>query len=318
MVQRKKIELKDKTDSITFDVLFDEFIAYQKSRNLRKHTIKHYENTINFSFYKYLDPKTKVKDITSKTIEGYINYLKEQGSIGDVTINTYLRDVRAILYYAMTNHYLDEFKITEIKVDKEMIETYSDEELRILLKKPNTKKCSFIEFRNWTISNILIGSGMRVQTLINLKIKDIDLDNDFINYSHTKNRKKQIVPLSSTLKSVIIEYLKYRGGEDEDYLVTNIYGEQLKANLLSQGMCKYHRSRGISKTGLHRYRHTFAKNWILNGGDIFRLQKILGHSTMDMVKEYVNLFDNELQIDFNDFNPLDNLHVNKKSIRMRC
>lgn len=317
MVQRKKIEFKREENLITFDMLFDEFIAYQKSRNLRQHTIKHYENTVNSSFYKYIDYKTAVKDITSKTIEGYITFLKSQGTIGDITINTYLRDIRAILYYAMKEEYLAEFKIKEIKADKEIIETYSDEELLILLKKPDIKKCDFIEYRNWTISNILIGTGMRIQTLVNLKIKDIDLHNDLMYYSHTKNRKNQVVPISSTLKSVLIDYLKYRGGAEEDYLITNIYGEQLKTNLLSQNMCKYHRSRGVTKTGLHRYRHTFAKKWILNSGDIFRLQKILGHSSMDIVKEYVEMFTEDLQRDFNAFNPLEKLNIRKTSIKMR-
>ncbi|GLC32177.1 tyrosine-type recombinase/integrase [Clostridium omnivorum] len=317
MVQRKKIELKREENQITFDRLFDEFIVYQKSKNLRQHTIKHYENTVNSSFYKYIDCKTEVKNITSKTIEGYINFLKSRGNIGDVTINTYLRDIRAILYYAMKEGYLAEYKIKQIKADKEIIETYTDEELIILLKKPDVKKCNFIEFRNWTISNILIGTGMRIQTLVNIKIEDIDLSNDLIYYSHTKNRKNQVVPISSTLKSVLIDYLKYRKGEEEDYLITNIYGEQLKTNLLSQNMCKYHRSRGITKTGLHRYRHTFAKKWILNNGDIFRLQKILGHSSMDIVREYVEMFTEDLQRDFNIFNPLESLSIRKTSIKMR-
>jgi integrase/recombinase XerD len=64
--------------------------------------------------------------------------------------------------------------------------------------------------------------------------------------------------------------------------------------------------------------HTFAKLWILNGGDIFRLQKILGHSSLDIVKEYVNMFSTDLQINFDEFNPLENIKVNQKktSIKM--
>ncbi|MCR3761907.1 site-specific integrase, partial [Clostridium felsineum] len=53
--------------------------------------------------------------------------------------------------------------------------------------------------------------------------------------------------------------------------------------------------------------HTFAKKWILSGGDIFRLQKILSHSTLDMVRVYVDMFTSDLQKDFSTFNPLDQL-----------
>jgi len=59
---------------------------------------------------------------------------------------------------------------------------------------------------------------------------------------------------------------------------------------LSNNLRDYNLSRGIMKTGVHRWRHTFAKKWILAGGDIFRLQKILGHSSLDVVKEYVDMF----------------------------
>lgn len=70
---------------------------------------------------------------------------------------------------------------------------------------------------------------------------------------------------------------------------------------------KYNRKRGVSKTSAHLYRHTFAKRWILNGGDIFRLQKLLGHSNLDIVKEYVNMFGHDLTKDYTSFNPLDTL-----------
>ncbi|RHP70371.1 hypothetical protein DXA59_05185 [Clostridium sp. OF03-18AA] len=63
--------------------------------------------------------------------------------------------------------------------------------------------------------------------------------------------------------------------------------------------------KGVEKTSAHLYRHTFAKKWILNGGDIFRLQKILGHSDLTVVKEYVQMFGQDLAVDFDKFNSLD-------------
>lgn len=71
------------------------------------------------------------------------------------------------------------------------------------------------------------------------------------------------------------------------------------------------------KTGLHRFRHTFAKKWINSGGDIFRLQKILGHSSLDVVRNYVNMFTNDLQDNFNTFSPLENIITDKKFIKIR-
>ena len=67
-------------------------------------------------------------------------------------------------------------------------------------------------------------------------------------------------------------------------------------------------------------RHTFAKKWILNGGDIMRLQTILGHSSIEMVKEYVNMFGGDLKKDFDKFNPLESMKasvVGREAIRIK-
>jgi integrase/recombinase XerD len=67
--------------------------------------------------------------------------------------------------------------------------------------------------------------------------------------------------------------------------------------MLKLAIGKYNQKRGVNKTSVHLFRHTFAKNWITNGGDIFRLQKILGHSSIEMVKEYVEMFSDDLKRD---------------------
>jgi site-specific recombinase XerD len=58
----------------------------------------------------------------------------------------------------------------------------------------------------------------------------------------------------------------------------------------------------------HTFRHTFAKNWLMNGGDIFRLQKIRGHKTLEMVRNYVNITFKDIQSQHSKFSPCDNLY----------
>ncbi len=72
---------------------------------------------------------------------------------------------------------LERFQIRAIKVDKTNIKTYTEEELTLLLKKPNIRQCSFTEYQCWVITNFLFSTGIRQRSLTFLKIKDIDFDN---------------------------------------------------------------------------------------------------------------------------------------------
>lgn len=267
------------------------------------------------SIYKFIDPKMPIRDITKATVDNFIIGCQTELDIKDITIHTYLRALKAILYYFMRSGYMEKFHIPLIKYDKPVIETYSDEEVKLLLKKPNKNKCNFIEFRNWVICNVLYATGIRSSNLINLQIKDIDLCNNLISMKTTKNRKPLVIPITKSLQPILREYLAIRKGNEEDYLFCSAYGDKISKVALNGSMRTYNNGRRVKRTGIHRWRHTFAKQWILNHGDIIRLQKILNHSDLDMVRNYVNMFTKDLQQDFEEFNPLE--FVNKKSIKMR-
>lgn len=70
------------------------------------------------------------------------------------------------------------------------------------------------------------------------------------------------------------------------------------------------------KTSIHLYRHTFAKKWIMNSGDILRLQKLLGHKSLEMVKEYMAISGADLHKNFDDFNPLSSMVQSKRHLKM--
>ena len=102
-------------------------------------------------------------------------------------------------------------------------------------------------------------------TIVNIKIGDIDFDNDTIILRKTKNKNQQLYPISTSLKLVLQEYLKYRKSTNEDYLFCTATGGQMNPDCIKSTITKYNKARGVSKTSIHLFRHTFAKNWILNG-----------------------------------------------------
>ena len=290
--------------SITFEQGCDRYILNCKQRNLREATINHYRQSYT-QFYKYFDRNMLLSEISEQTYKDYVVHLCSIIE-NDVSVNSYLRDLITTIHFWMNEGFVPYFKMQAIKVDKHNIEIYSDSELKILLQKPDLKRCKFTEYQCWVQTNFLFSTGVRQRSMINVKVKDVDLYNNVVNINVTKNRKPQIVPISQTMANILKEYLKYRQHNSaEDYLFCNVFGKQLTKSTNYNQLYTYNKNRGVETTGIHRYRHTFAKQWILNGGNVVTLQKILGHSSLAITQNYINVLVSDAVKEVNTINLLD-------------
>ena len=300
-------KLKMTSTTLTFEEGCNKYLENCRQRNLRQGTINHYKQSYT-QFYKFFDPKMPIEAITQNTYKDYVLHLKSTLN-NDISINSYLRDLITTLHFFMNEGWLPYFKMQAIKVDKSHIETYTDEELKLLLKKPNLKKCSFTEYQCWVITNFLFSTGVRQRSLMHIQIKDLDFDNNVVYVNVTKNRKPLIVPLNHTMVNILQEYLKYRRHKSNtDYLFCNAFGQQLVKSTCYHMLYEYNKRREVQTTGIHRYRHTFAKQWILNGGNVVSLSKLLGHSSLDITQNYINLLVSDIAHQVEEFNVLDRFY----------
>lgn len=304
-----------KSENLTVQDAYQLFRRNTIVRNLSPETIKMYDYHCNI-FMGYVGEDKFIKDVDEDLIDDYVLHLKSNPKMGEITINSYLRSVRTFLNYCSSCNYMKKVKVVMIKCQKPLKPTYTNEELQKLLKKPDVNKCSFSEFKIWAFENYLLGTGNRISSALNLRIEDVNFDEAVIYIRKTKNRKQQVIPISKALDNVLREYLSVRGGCADDFLFCNCFGNQGNIRTYQEAVAEYNIRRGVDKTSCHRFRHTFAKLWILGGGDIFRLQKILGHSSLEVTREYLQMFGQDLQMDFEKFNPLDCLNVNSKNRRI--
>lgn len=303
-----------KTNTITFEEGCNMYLDDCRQRNLRQGTINHYRQSYT-QFYKYFNPQMPVTDITERTYKNYVLHLRETLH-NDVSINSYLRDLITTLHFLMKERYVEPFQMKAIKVDKSHIETYTDKELKTLLQKPNIKKCSFTEYQCWVMTNFLFSTGIRQRSLMFLQIKDIDFDNNIVKVNVTKNRKPLIIPINRTMANILTEFLKHRQHKsNEDYLFCNVYGLQLVRSTCYHMLYEYNKRRGVETTGIHRYRHTFAKQWILSGGNVVVLSQILGHSSLDITQNYINLLVCDVAKQVDEINLLDKF-ATRQSIKI--
>ena len=307
----KGLKLQKTNNYLTVQEAFTEYQRHNKLRNLAEQTLIHKEQSIK-KFYDFInDNSFLIKDVTKKVVDNFAYYLNEC-DIKAVTANTYLRNLRAFINWSVINDYLQPIKFTMLKADEEIKDTYSEIQLKTLLEKPDLKTCSFAEYRSWVLINYLVSTGNRLNTIVNLKIQDIDFENEMISLKKLKNRKQQIIPMSHSLTEVLKEYLSYRKGEPDDYLFINTYGQQLTRGAFEKSIAKYNIDRGVNITSIHAFRHFFGKMFIVNGGDVFRLQKLMSHSDISTTRIYVNLYADDLKENYEKYNPLDILLSNSK------
>lgn len=267
--------------------LFTEFINQLKIKGRAEQTIisYHYHNKY---FLEFLGEDICCCDIKESTIDDYILYIKNTKHIKNATtINSYIRNISPIIKFGIKKGYiLDDFLIPQVKGQQTIKEIYSPEELKTLLNKP--KKRDFVTVRTWTVIWTLASTGIRSRELRELKIKNVDLLNRAITINSTKNKKPRNVPISLSFLEVIQEYLEIRNGNGEDYLFCNVYNGKLAMSSLQKSVKNYSNERGISKTSLHLYRHTFITNAVNKNVSPLILQRITGHSTMKELNRYYN------------------------------
>ncbi len=298
----------------TYSEAFSAFIAAQTAKGVSDITIRNYHNNLHV-ISKYLDVEILLDNLTAKDIEGIFLSMRRAG-LAHNSITTYARIVRTFLNWCQREG-LSSLSVPNMK-DKETVkETYSDDELMRLLKKPKAN-CDFTEYRNWVIINFLMNSGCRAATVRNIQNRDVDLDSKQIMLRHNKNGKIQVIPLCSVMTNILREYTEIRKGNSTDYLFCNQYGSMLTMNGLRLAVAKYNISRGVEKTSTHLYRHTFARKYLVDcGGDAFTLQKLLGHSTLKMTKHYCSIYDADIAKNFDRFSPLAQIKQPKEKIQRR-
>ena len=231
------------------------------------------------------------------------------------TINCYLRAIRAFWSWLASEGIIETNPFDKIRVPKppkKVILPFTEEQLRSLLAVIDDH--APIGFRDQTIILTLLDTGLRVSELAGLKLADANLNDRSLKVCG-KGAKERVVPIGGTVQRAMARYInRYRprsANQLAEYLFLTRTGEPLTANRVEGIVEAYAKEAGIDgvRCSPHTFRHTFAINYLRNGGDVFSLQRILGHGTLDMVRNYVNLAQSDLQAAHLRCSPVDNMRL---------
>lgn len=260
---------------------FEKFMREQEYvNNLAHNTLKSYRN----SFKVWQRFKGNYSD------DGLIDFVIEMRKSGlkPGACNVYIRSLNVFFHWLHEKGLVKErLTLRVMRKEQNIIPIFTDEHIKKIL---HFRPKSFYEWRMWAICNTLLDTGMRVSECLALKRPDVDWDNLLLTII-VKGRRQRKVPFSYELRKVLHQYLQRREG-------INLNGEWLFPTVSSMkiGYRNFHRDmvifcQKLRITGVrispHSFRHYFASNFVRQGGDVYTLSRLLGHSSVKVTEIYL-------------------------------
>ena len=211
------------------------------------------------------------------------------------TLRGYVRAIKVWASYLYEEGYTKTNVFGRIKLPtdtKRVVEILSDEEIVRIFGaiNPNCK----LGARMHAILSLLLDTGMRIGELEGISFEDIDFKQHHIKITG-KGDKQRYVPFGvTTSRAILAWYNQFREEDGDDRLF------QMSQHSIAEGMKRLGRKVGIERLHPHLWRHTYAVRWLRNGGDVFSLQTVLGHSDLEITKVYIHL----AQVDIESKAPL--------------
>lgn len=288
--------------SLLLDNAIKKYLLHCKAVNLAPRTIETYKLHLTH-FYNFTG-NVPCKTINENVIEAYI---LSRNTLSHATINNHLRSIKAFCNYLKLGLTFD-----PIKEKKSVILPLQENQVKALLKQPD--KSTFSGVRDYAILSILLDTGVRVEELTT--VRRVDIFDNHIKVTG-KGNKERIVPLGNSSLLALQKYLLAVSDiPDDKPLFVSVYDNQLSRNQIYKRIREYGKTARITgvRVSPHTLRHSFARMFLLNGGDIFCLQEMLGHETLDMVRRYVKIFKSDLDEQHRKFSPLDGLVKRKRKL----
>ena len=309
------------TEASEVDLLDDDFAENMhaflrdlKMRDRSPYTIKYYEVELLKFMHTIEDMRlnTRLRTITGDLIKDeYVRYMYEDRRVKHASVAASLRALRAFFNWAVNRGIIESSPMESVVIGDPkppMIETFSRDQIRTLLSQPDPKL--FVGLRDLTIMILLLETGVRVRELCDIKVDDVRFNDDQI-LIDGKNGEDRLVPIQTQTRRALSRYITARGPSPVDYLFVTVDDEQMNRASVRDRIVKYGRQANIKnvRCSPHTFRHTFAKMSVQNGADLFTLQQILGHKTLDMVRRYVNMFGDDVKRAHERFSPVENLRL---------
>lgn len=277
-------------------ILVDSFLIDRRSQGLSPETIELYTKKLQY-FLKYCERQalTQCSQITPDFIRRYLLELSETHNPGGV--HACFRPLRTMLYWIEEEEIMSEGwknpirKVKAPKLPTDPIEPIQIEEVHELLK---TCQNNYSGVRDKAMMLGLLDTGARAKEFLNINLEDVDMASGAVMIRQGKGRKPRMVFLGRKTIRAIRRYLRYRN-DNHPALWVSIHGERMTYAALRCFLRRRAEQVGMKSIPTpHDFRRAFALVMLRNGVDIFALQKLMGHSDLQILRRYLAQTDQDI------------------------
>ncbi len=310
--------------------LVDMFLLDNQIKGNSVKTIAQYTRVIRY--FVDFTQDIEVTLLTTEIIKSYQKNLLERDFVGNtfysghegqklsrITVNTYMTHLRTFVIYLFENGYTVNNlfdKVSIVKKPKKIKDILSEQQIEKVLL--SFTSCE-LSIRNECIFLLMVDAGLRLSEICKLNVTDVSFNNNMIKINEAKGFKDRYVPMSLSLKKAIYKYVTlYRVPDsiDNDALLLSKDKKRMSEKAVTGVIIRLRKKMGFKKFNPHLLRHTFATRYIINGGDMFSLQLILGHEDLSTCRKYVHLARYYLQGDYTKISTCDRLAKNNSKIKI--
>jgi integrase/recombinase XerD len=264
--------------------LFEQFLKERRLlKNISPKTENYYRQAL-IAFVRYSGES--LDSLSSGKLNKWIVAMLE-AEVKPVSCNTYISAMNAFFNWCFENEITPKrFKADILKIEEKGFKTLSESQLwQIASYKPETSS----EWRTHTITSLLIDTGLRIEEALSLLIANVNFEDALITIKG-KGGKDRTIPISFEMRKRLWVYFhKKRIKNPSSYVF----------NTRTCGRVEYHNFRrdllmlceklklGEVRIHPHGFRHFYAVNFLRKGGDLFRLSKILGHTSIQTTQIYL-------------------------------
>lgn len=273
----------------------------EKRRNFSKGTTKEYQLTFK-RFIAYVGEETPFEKITPIQVRVFLDEMKENG-LNPKTLSNYWTALSSLWTWAESEidaKHIIRGKVAKPKVRRAIIEPYTRADIGLMLNACTTNAPWVTRTTGRTIASerpeklrdraillVLLDTGIRAQELCNLKAKDFDNKAGKLMILHGKGE---------SARKALCRYFVARGQfEPNDAILSTKEGKPMDRAALRKMIVRCAQRGGVKKASVHKFRHTFAINFLRNGGSVLELQHMLGHERLETVRIYASLAESDLQ-----------------------